>query len=147
MIQWLLQTPHPPDGVMVFVPTEPEWCAHSHQFCQNNKPPRQGAAPIPGNGTVPPDPVSSELPGGTVPAAVRASGRRAVTRPLQPPVCEVCVCRGDKASHSLLTSASYPTARAPVSSALKLRLSLDQRCSHYSSKVLRGHCTYCVHVS
>lgn len=59
VIQWPLQTPHPPpDAVMVFVPTEPEWCAHSHQFCQNSKPPRQGAAPIPGNGTVPLDPVS-----------------------------------------------------------------------------------------
>ena len=61
MIQWLLQTPHPPpDGVMVFVLTEPEWCAHSHQLCRNSKPPRQEAAPIPGNGEVPPDPVSFE---------------------------------------------------------------------------------------
>ena len=59
VIQWLPQTPHPPpDGVMVFVPTEPEWCAHSHQLCRNSKPPRQEAAPIPGNGADPPDPVS-----------------------------------------------------------------------------------------
>lgn len=71
--------PHPPfDTVTVFVPTEPEWCAHRHQPRQNGKPPGPEAAPAPGNATAPPGRVSTSrafsCPGGPAQGAVRASG-------------------------------------------------------------------------
>ena len=58
-------------------------------------------------------------------------------------MCEVCVCRGDKASHSLLTSASYLTAdfsklsHCPSPSLVSFKTEAQSR-SEVSTLLLKG---------